>query len=50
MFFTTSKVTADFMVDRIEEYWKTSGLHRTKDTLVLYCDNARRITAVERNS
>jgi transposase len=39
LFFTTSKVTADFMVDRIKEYWKTTGCEGTKDTLVLYCDN-----------
>ncbi|WP_306434407.1 hypothetical protein [Paenibacillus sp. J2TS4] len=39
LFFTTSKVTADFIVDRIEEYWRTSGCAGTKDTLVLYGDN-----------
>lgn len=39
LFFTTSKVTVDFMVDQLEAYWKTSGYEGTKDTLVLYADN-----------
>ena len=36
---TTSKVTADFIVDAIEDYWKISGYQYTKKTLVILMDN-----------
>lgn len=39
MFFTKSKVTADFMVDAIEQYWMTSGYKANKDTLIINSDN-----------
>ena len=37
--FTSSKVTADFMVDYIEAYWLKSGYLQGKDTLILNADN-----------
>ena len=37
--FTTSKVTADLMVDALEQYWIQSGYANTKDTLILNSDN-----------
>jgi transposase/IS1 family transposase len=37
--FTKSKVTADFMVDAIEQYWITSGYEESKDTLIINSDN-----------
>ena len=36
---TPSKVTSDFIVDRIEEYWVDRGFKDGKDTLVLNADN-----------
>ena len=37
--FTKSKVTADFMVDAIEQYWIASGYRESKDTLIINSDN-----------
>ena len=37
--FTKSKVTADFMVDAIEQYWISSGYRESKDTLIINSDN-----------
>lgn len=34
-----SKVTPDFMVDELEEYWDRHGLQNTKDVLFLNMDN-----------
>jgi transposase len=39
LFFTKSKVTADFMVDAIEQFWIKSGYRETKDTLIINADN-----------
>lgn len=39
LIFTNSKVTADFMVDYIEDYWLKSGHPNGKDTLILNADN-----------
>lgn len=39
LFFTKTKVTADFMVDAIERYWINSGYRETKDTLIINSDN-----------
>lgn len=37
--FTKTKITADFMVDAIENYWLESGYQYSKDTLILNADN-----------
>ena len=37
--FTQTKVTADFMVDAIENYWIESGYQYSKDTLIINADN-----------
>lgn len=34
-----SKITADFIVDRLEEYWEEKNLKEFKDTLLLNSDN-----------
>jgi hypothetical protein len=34
-----SKITADFIVDRLEEYWEKENLNESKDTLLLNSDN-----------
>lgn len=39
LIFSSSKVTADFMVDCIEAYWLKSGYQTGKDTLILNADN-----------
>ena len=36
---TTSKVTADFIVDRLIEWWKQSGYKDNKKRLVIFSDN-----------
>jgi hypothetical protein len=37
--FTQTKITADFMVDAIENYWLESGYQYSKDTLIINSDN-----------
>jgi len=40
LFFTESKVTADFMIDALETYWQQEGFKEDGvDTLVIYADN-----------
>jgi hypothetical protein len=36
---STTKATADFMVDRIEEYWIRQGYDKTKKVLLINADN-----------
>jgi hypothetical protein len=36
---TESKITADFIVDQLEEYWDENNYTGVKNTLILNCDN-----------
>lgn len=36
---TESKITADYIVDQLEEYWDENNYKGVKNTLVLNCDN-----------
>lgn len=37
--FSQSKITADFMVDTIEDFWLKNDYRKTKDTLIINADN-----------
>lgn len=37
--FTESKVTADFMVDVIQDFWTEKGYNKSKERLVIFTDN-----------
>lgn len=37
--FTESKVTADFMVDTVQDFWTKKGYRESKERLVIFADN-----------